>query len=126
MYNNTAVRFAQNRWIPSSNSFIYMLLLAFSVVWIARRIQAKPQVLSKTTPTLWKKYEWPILGSSLHFYGKRSDMVTEGAQKSPNGTFSFHIGSKHVVSLGGVEGRKIFFDNKDFSVSQGYAHSATS
>lgn len=47
-------------------------------------------------------------------------MVAAGTQVNPSGTFSFFIGRKHIVNLGGLSGRRTFFENKDFSVSQGY------
>ncbi|KAI0024605.1 cytochrome P450 [Xylariomycetidae sp. FL0641] len=82
-------------------------------------------ILPPGSPKLWQAYEWPVLGSALRFYSKRRDMVLEGSHACSNAIFSFYIGRKHVVSLGGLEGRKTFFENKDFSVSQGFVELLT-
>ncbi|KAI1410685.1 cytochrome P450 [Hypoxylon sp. FL1857] len=43
----------------------------------------------------------------------------------PSQSFSFYVGKKHIVNLGGLDGRKTFFENKDFSVSQGFVELLT-
>ncbi|KAI0860526.1 cytochrome P450 [Xylaria cubensis] len=48
-----------------------------------------------------------------------------GTLVSPNGSFSFFTGKRHIVSLGGLDGRKAFFETKEFSVSQGYVELLT-
>ncbi|KAI1424707.1 cytochrome P450 [Xylaria sp. FL1777] len=52
-------------------------------------------------------------------------MIVEGTSMSSTESFSFLVGKRHIVSLGGLEGRKTFFENKDFSVSQGFVELLT-
>ena len=34
-------------------------------------------------------------------------------------SFSFFVGRKHIVNLGGVEGRRTFFESKNLSLPHG-------
>ncbi|TGJ87186.1 hypothetical protein E0Z10_g1624 [Xylaria hypoxylon] len=61
----------------------------------------------------------------MRFYGKRRDMIVEGTVMSRNGTFSFLVGKRHIVSLGGLDVRKTFFETKEFIVSQGFVELLT-
>ncbi|KAI0003478.1 cytochrome P450 [Xylariaceae sp. FL0662B] len=97
--------------------FLVCLLLPLVLVLLKHDLLTRP-TLPKGSPALWEAYHWPIIGSALRFYGKRRDMVVEGTRVSSRGNFSFYIGKKHIVNLGGVDGRKTFFESNNFSVSQ--------
>lgn len=77
-------------------------------------------VLPRGSPNLWEAYHWPVIGSVLRFYNRRRDMVVEGTQTTPSGTFSFYVGRNHIINLGGLDGRKTFFETRDFSLSAGF------
>ncbi|KAI0100863.1 cytochrome P450 [Nemania sp. FL0031] len=52
-------------------------------------------------------------------------MILEGTAHSTHGNFSFRIGTKHIVNLGGLDGRRLFFEAKGLSVSQGFVELMT-
>ncbi|KAI0544537.1 cytochrome P450 [Xylaria curta] len=52
-------------------------------------------------------------------------MIVEGTIMSPDRDFSFFLGKRHIVSLGSLDGRKTFFENKELNVSQGYVELLT-
>ncbi|RYP80358.1 hypothetical protein DL769_002507 [Monosporascus sp. CRB-8-3] len=54
-----------------------------------------------------------LIGSAFPFFMRRRDMLVSKQD------FSFFVGSKHIVNLGGLDGRKTFFESKKLSVSQG-------
>ncbi|KAI0479827.1 cytochrome P450 [Xylaria cf. heliscus] len=84
-----------------------------------------PPTLGRASPKLLERHEWPVIGSVLQFYSKRRDMIVEGTTHSTNGNFSFSVGKKHIVNLGGLDGRKTFFEAKGLSVSQGFVELLT-
>lgn len=101
-------------------SFLISSLLAIIIVCVQHSKRPLLPVVPRKSPNLWTAYEWPIIGSALRFYSRRRDMLVEGTHASPDGTFSFHIGKRHVINIDGLEGRKTFFESKEFSVAQGY------
>ncbi|CAE6426353.1 unnamed protein product [Rhizoctonia solani] len=63
---------------------------------------------------------WPIIGQWA-FFTKRHDFLKEGFESLPDETsFGFNILKHQVVALRGEEARKVFFDRKDLSFSEGY------
>jgi sterol 14-demethylase len=60
-----------------------------------------------------------MVGSALSFYSRRRDMITEGLAASDKGSFSFYVGRKHVVALGGPAGRKTFYESRGLNLSAG-------
>ncbi|KAK0727678.1 cytochrome P450 [Lasiosphaeria miniovina] len=73
---------------------------------------------------LVRPYAWPLVAIMLLLFvlvplARRRGMFMEGRGYSATGNFSFFVGRKHIVSLGGLDGRKTFFESKNLSVSQG-------
>ncbi|KAL1302876.1 hypothetical protein AAFC00_003204 [Neodothiora populina] len=77
-------------------------------------------VRPKGAPPLLKE-DWPIIGT-LRFFTGRWDFFQEAIAASNTGSFSFHVGSKHVVGVSGDEARKTFFEAKDLDFLEGYAN----
>lgn len=101
-------------------SFLYCLIVPLILILLRHAGPIDRPILPKGSPALWSAHHWPIIGSALQFYRRRRDMVVAGTHAVPSGTFSFFIGRKHIVNLGGIVGRQTFFENKEFSVSQGH------
>ena len=99
-------------------------LLPFVVLFLKHSLIPSLPSLGPGSPRILKTHEWPVIGSVIQFYSKRRDMIVEGTAHSRHGNFSFHIGQRHAVNLGGLDGRKTFFEAKGFSVSQGYVYSS--
>lgn len=91
----------------------------FMLLW---RLLERPN-LPANAPPLWQRDDWPLVGA-LRFFTARADMVLEAVDahsRHGSGNFSFYLGKKHVVGIGpSAEARKMFFDNKDMSLFQGY------
>ncbi|KEP51010.1 cytochrome P450 family 6 protein, partial [Rhizoctonia solani 123E] len=63
---------------------------------------------------------WPLIGQWA-FFTKRHDFLKEGFESLPNeSAFGFNILKHQVVALRGEEARKVFFDRKDLSFTEGY------
>ncbi|EUC55516.1 cytochrome P450 family protein [Rhizoctonia solani AG-3 Rhs1AP] len=63
---------------------------------------------------------WPLIGQWA-FFTKRYDFLREGFESLPGETsFGFNILKHRVVALKGEEARKVFFDKKDLSFTEGY------
>jgi hypothetical protein len=75
--------------------------------------------LPKNAPRAWTAHDWPVVGSTLAFYGRRRDMVMEAIRGVGRRNFSFYLGKKIVVCLSGEEGRKSFYDNRELNFSAG-------
>ncbi|KUI67582.1 Obtusifoliol 14-alpha demethylase [Cytospora mali] len=105
--------------------FLHILAAPIFVILIVYSGSLNRPILPKRSPALWNAHHWPIIGSALLFYSRRRDMVVDGTHAFPNGTFSFFIGRKHIVNLGGLHGRRAFFESNEFSVSQGFVELLT-
>ncbi|GAB1309802.1 Obtusifoliol 14-alpha demethylase [Madurella fahalii] len=105
--------------------FLLCLLVPLVIVCIKYAESLTCPLLPNGSPKLWEAYQWPVIGSALRFYSRRRDMVVEGSNVFPGGTFSFYVGKKHIINLGGLSGRKTFFESKEFSVSQGFVELLT-
>ncbi|KAK2009263.1 cytochrome P450 6A1 [Colletotrichum eremochloae] len=68
-------------------------------------------------PRLFKTY--PIFGTP-RFFSDRGNFLSEGRQLAKSGNWSFYFGKKRLVGLGGVEGRKLFFESRELDFSKGY------
>jgi hypothetical protein len=110
---------------------ILMLLLSLAVAIALHQLFTRPPVPERS-PKAWRTYDWPVVGSALRFYSRRRDMVVEGlaasasASPSPSAhgnssfrAFSFFVGKKHVVALGGPAGRKVFYESRGLNFSAG-------
>lgn len=101
--------------VPSLS--LLLLVSIGNLVW--QRARSSAAATSANWPKLLGTYEWPILGSALRFYSKRRDMLVEGQQMSKTGNFSFNVGQKHIVSVGGVEGRRALYESKKLNFAAG-------
>ena len=63
---------------------------------------------------------WPIIGS-MQFFTERWSFFERQVALSQTGNFSFYAGDKPVVGISGDHARKLFFESKTMSLSDGYA-----
>ncbi|KAM7188951.1 Cytochrome P450 [Naviculisporaceae sp. PSN 640] len=113
---------ATHLWYPPVASVLHILpyLIPFLLVSFSNRLFFKsPSQTPGRSPRLWRTYHWPVIGSSIAYFNKRKDMILEGRDTVPGRYFSFFVGAKHVVALSGLEGRKMFFENKQLNLAQG-------
>jgi hypothetical protein len=73
--------------------------------------------IPKRAPTLIPE-RIPVLGS-LRFFTARWDFLREWLSRSSS--FSFLVGSDHVIALSGDKNRIAFFENRELSFGDGYA-----
>lgn len=118
--DNTTITFYQRPQPVTYNELFLCLFVPLIIVFLKHAGPLDRPILPRGSPYLWEAYHWPVIGSILRFYRRQRDMVVEGTQLIPGETFSFYVGRKHIVNLGGLDGRKTFFENKRFSVSQGF------
>ncbi|KAJ1301352.1 hypothetical protein OPQ81_003751 [Rhizoctonia solani] len=63
---------------------------------------------------------WPLIGQWA-FFTKRYDFLKEGFESLPNeSAFGFNILKHQVIALRGEQARRVFFDRKDLSFTEGY------
>jgi hypothetical protein len=77
----------------------------------------RPSLPSNAPPLVSEA--WPIIGS-MQFFTQRWDFFQRQMAHSPNGNFSFYAGDKIVVGMSGDESRRVFFEHKHLSLTQGY------
>ncbi|KAF8688520.1 Cytochrome P450, partial [Rhizoctonia solani] len=80
-------------------------------------------LLKTDSSTLKRVSGWPIIGQWAFFTKRhgRDHFLKEGFDSLPNETaFGFNILRHQVVALRGEQARKVFFDKKDLSFSEGY------
>lgn len=94
---------------------MYVLLITTLVLLIARIIWQPPFPLA--APPLLKE-SLPIVGA-LRFFSARATFCKDGASKTKTGNYSFYFGKYRIVGLSGLEGRKAFYQSKDFSLFEG-------
>ncbi|KAH6656578.1 cytochrome P450 6A1 [Truncatella angustata] len=97
---------------------IWALLLS-GVATLAYQYLVRPSLPPKA-PAFWKKDDVPFFGA-LRFFSARADFMND-ALRSPSvgNDFSFYVGQKQVVALHSQEGRRTYFDNKDFNFGAGF------
>ncbi|OLN96091.1 Obtusifoliol 14-alpha demethylase 2 [Colletotrichum chlorophyti] len=90
------------------------LLLAVYVVidTVTRHVPANAP---PTTPD-----NYPVTGA-WGFWGRRWSWYRRQRDATPSGNFSFHVGPNTIVSLSGDKGRRLFFESKELSFTDGYA-----
>ncbi|KAK7987045.1 hypothetical protein PG996_006349 [Apiospora saccharicola] len=86
-----------------------LIYLAISTLVAAR---SQPVVSNGAVPK-YRASHLPVVGSAFPFFRSRASML---ASKD---CFSFFVGRKHIVNLGGVEGRRTFFESKSLSLPHG-------
>ncbi|KAK3374268.1 cytochrome P450 [Lasiosphaeria ovina] len=106
-------------WPLVAFMLLLFVLVPLTVSSVTFYYGQKLSSLSKGAPAHWSSSHLPLLGSALPFFQRRRGMFMEGRGSSATGNFSFFVGRKHIVSLGGLDGRKTFFESKNLSVSQG-------
>ena len=78
-----------------------------------------PPSFPPKTPRLASE-SWPIIGS-MQFFTERWSFFERQVARSQTGNFSFYAGDKPVVGISGDHARKLFFESKTMSLSDGYA-----
>lgn len=78
-----------------------------------------PRSFSQKAPKLASE-SWPIIGS-IQFFTERWSFFERQVALSHTGNFSFYAGDKPVVGISGDHARKLFFESKTMSLSDGYA-----
>jgi hypothetical protein len=101
-----------------SNPVLSIAILSSAILVSAFFYLFKRPSLPSNAPPLVSE-AWPIIGS-LQFFHQRWDFFQRQMAHSPTGNFSFYAGDKIVVGMSGDESRRIFFENKHLSLTQGY------
>ncbi|KAK1998303.1 cytochrome P450 6A1 [Colletotrichum falcatum] len=73
--------------------------------------------LPSNAPRLFKGY--PVVGVP-RFFSERGTFLNEGRRLARSGNWSFYFGKKSLVGVGGVEGRRLFFESRDLDFAKGY------
>ena len=94
---------------------VLLLLLCGLSVLFYRSIRQTPFLDGAPRPL---GEDYPILGA-LRFFSDRYNMYFDGISSSRTGNFSFYFGKHQIVAISGLEGRKVFFQNKAMDLSQG-------
>lgn len=85
----------------------------------AAYLYLRPSLVNpKGAPPLLKE-DWPLVGT-FRFFNGRWDFFKEAIAQSASGSFSFHVGTKHVVGISGDAARKFFYESKDLHFNDGY------
>jgi hypothetical protein len=92
-------------WVLLITSAVYAMI---SLVW-------RPS-FPKNSPKLFEAY--PILGA-LRFFSQRGDFLVQSHAQSKTENFSFYLGKRQVIGLGGDDGRKVFFESRQLDMSEG-------
>lgn len=101
--------FSNHRWSTTIAVLVVSLLALFiTTTW--------QPAWPKGTPKLTR--QWPIVGS-WRFFVERKTFFYEAVKQSPTKSFSTYVGKYQVVGLSGLEGRKTFFESKDFGFTEG-------
>ncbi|KAM3418058.1 hypothetical protein BST61_g6264 [Cercospora zeina] len=76
----------------------------------------------KNAPKLTGHDTIPLIGA-VKFFTRRIDFINLGQSHSPTGNFGFYAGMHPVIALSGrtVEHRRVFFEDKRMSFSEGYS-----
>lgn len=111
-----------DRWavLPALPASFYVLIVTAVLLVFRHRSAFLQPPVPGNAPRPWKAYNWPLLGSAMHFYGRRRDMLEEGRDIVSNGNFSFFVGRKHIINLGGLNGRKTFYESKGLNFAEGF------
>jgi hypothetical protein len=64
-------------------------------------------------------HNYPIIGA-LGFFTERWTFCKRASEQSPTGNFSFHLGKHRIIGLSGEEARRVFFENKQLGLAEGY------
>lgn len=95
---------------------IWVVVLT-TIVGLLAQVVRRPS-MPKNAPKLFKPADWPVVGA-LRFFTNRGAFLRHGSQSTESGNFSFYLGKHQVVNLASLEGRKVFFESKDLSMSEG-------
>jgi sterol 14-demethylase len=101
-----------------SNPVLSITILSSAILISAFLYLFKRPSLPSNAPPLVAE-AWPIIGS-MQFFSQRWDFFKRQMAHSPTGNFSFYAGDKIVVGMSGDESRRIFFEHKHLSLTQGY------
>ncbi|KAH8724461.1 cytochrome P450 6A1 [Phaeosphaeriaceae sp. PMI808] len=98
-----------------------LLLLSVSVllffVYIGKQANLRRLPINSPAETTGN---YPIIGAT-GFWIQRWDWFRRQRDQSKTGNFSFHAGANTIVGLSGDKCRKLFFESRGLSFSEGYA-----
>jgi len=101
-----------------SNPVLSIAIISVAILAAAFFHAFKRPSLPSNAPPLATE-SWPLIGS-MQFFTARWDFFLRQMTHSPTGNFSFFAGDKIVVGLSGDESRRIFFEHKQLSLTEGY------
>jgi hypothetical protein len=110
-----ALHSALQMYLPNLPLQIFVAVggLIFCIYWLSSRASF-PAKAPKVA-----RHNYPIVGA-LGFFTERWTFCQRAIADSATGNFSFHLGKHLVIGLGGEEGRKVFFENRQFGFAEGY------
>lgn len=103
------LEFLNHKW-PAS-----VAVLVFSLIALFVKATWQPSY-PKGAPTVVR--EWPIFGA-LRLFNERKSFYVEASGRSSTGNFSTYVGKYQVLGLSGSEARKLFFESRALSMSEG-------
>lgn len=112
-----AVQNALQAYLPNITFQLFVIVaipLGVCIRYLSSRVSFPPKAPKLTS------HNYPIVGA-LGFFTERWTFCQRASAQSPTGNYSFHLGKHRVVGVSGEEGRKVFFDNRQLSFSEGYA-----
>lgn len=83
-------------------------------ILFAPRIEFSPKAPKQTSE------QYPVVGA-LAYFSAKWDFYRRSSRESPSGNFSFYLGRNAVVGLSGEIGRDVFYNTREFGISQGQA-----
>jgi hypothetical protein len=111
-----AVYGALQTFLPNSSLQVFVTVavpLIFCIYYLSSRTSFPPKA-----PRV-AHHNYPIVGA-LGFFTERWTFCQRAIADSPTGNFSFHLGKHPIIGVSGEEGRKVFFDNRQLSLAEGY------
>jgi hypothetical protein len=81
-------------------------------ILFAPRIEFPPNAPKQTSE------QYPVVGA-LAYFSAKWDFYQRSIRESPSGNFSFYLGKNAVVGLAGEIGRDVFYNTREFGISQG-------
>ena len=102
--------------LPDSSLQIFFAVavpLVFCICYLFSRASFPPKA-----PRV-AHHNYPVVGA-LGFFTERWTFCQRAIADSPTGNFSFHVGKNPIIGVSGEEGRKVFFDNRELSLAEGY------
>jgi sterol 14-demethylase len=111
-----AIQNSLQTYLPST-ALRLLVIVAIPLVACIRYLSSRLSFPHQAPKLASQNY--PIVGA-LGFVTERWTFCQRASVQSPTGNYSFHLGKHRVVGVSGEEGRKVFFENKQLGLSEGY------